>query len=216
MTAEIETTAPMAAEIDALAEGLQRQREALATAFDAATEELRQAIEQRLGAERERDRRLRSIQAANVYVAAINARIKQESVASSLRISDSLAEAGVEPDVCFRKMKDLDQLLAESARVVRFITTVSEDIAPAAEELLLYTREQENLAEASQCDALWRQREFERGLKLAPVAAYEAEIVIDDSRSVTHEIKRRAGEARQRAAAIRQSIDHLEKRRRSA
>jgi hypothetical protein len=106
-------------------------------------------------------------------------------------------------------MKDLDQLLAEGQRVVRFITTMTEEIVPASEELLLFTREQEALTEAEQADCLRAQREFQRGLLLAPVAEFEAEIVLDDSQGVTAEIRRRAADARLRAASLREAINAL-------
>jgi hypothetical protein len=98
---DIET--PNSNEVDSITEELRRRQVKLGSEFDAATEQLPVAIEQREAAEKERARRLRSIQVANSYSATINSRIRHESTASVLSISTVSRKPAPNPMSAFAK-----------------------------------------------------------------------------------------------------------------
>ena len=110
-------------------------------------------------------------------------------------------------------IKRIEELRAEESRALIFNDEIGFFLRES-EELVLQCELQTLLAEADQIDALTAIREFDFELQLIPLAESEGQILIDRGSTVTSELKRRAGDVRQRASAVRESLAAFQKTRR--
>lgn len=86
-----------------------------------------------------------------------------------------------------------------------FIDNVGDHLREA-NQLVLMTEQQMLEAEADQIDRFCDLRDFDLELRLVPLAESEGQVAIDRGNTVTGQLRRDAGEIRQRAAAIQGKI----------
>jgi hypothetical protein len=154
---------------------------------------------------------VRAINAANAVGRRLQERLKKADIDGALRAIETAVNDSEE--ISLEPLKDGEQIRGQLALAYGLIKNLTEFFLPEAAELVLVAQREVLLAESLLANALAAWRELKREIALSGAVALEGQIVIDEAKTVSGELRLRAAQLTSQAESLWRQIQESQENR---